>query len=119
MNNLWKIAFPWFYVDFPIAFFALSAIIWYLFRPHAKLYGYLLLISVSWVTSIMTGRIVSGFWEAITGLLPFYQNPLVVAYWVDYFVILACLVYAQDRVGKLLTQWHKKSKSSASDTPLS
>src|SRR2546422_11500054 len=111
LDNLWKIAFPWFYVDFPIALFTLSFIVMRLFKPYAKFYGYLLLISVSWIVSIMIGRLVSGFWVALTGLFPFYQNPFVIAYWADYFTILACLVYAQDRVGKLLTQWHHKFKT--------
>ena len=108
LDNLWKIAFPWFYVDFPIVLFTLTLVMLRLFKPYAKFYGYFLLISVSWIVSLMVGRVVSGFWEAVTGLLPFYQNPFVIAYWGDYFVILVCLVYAQDRVGKLLTHWRHK-----------
>ncbi len=109
LNNLWKIAYPWFYVDTPIVVFAVSAVIFRLFRPYVNFYQQFLLLSLSWLVSLMIGNVVSGYVSILTSLLPFYQNPYVLALWTDYFVILTCLVFAQKQVGKMMVLVKKKA----------
>jgi hypothetical protein len=102
VENLYKIAYPWFYVSFPIVLFSLSAFVMKRARSHIRAFGYGLLLSVSWVISLIIGRLVSAFLNLLQELFPFYQNPWVLALWADCFIILAAMVYAQSKVGKLM-----------------
>jgi len=104
LGNLYKIAYPWFYVGFPPVLFGLSLLVWLRARNRIKLYAYLLLLSISWIVSLSIGNITGGFVQAVGGLLPFYSNPYVLAYWIDYFVILVLLVFVQTRISAMIAQ---------------
>src|SRR3989442_15685266 len=74
VENLYKIAYQWFYVIFPLVIFSLSASVLRWARPHVRLFQYGLLLSVSWILSLIIGTLGHSFMVLLVSLLPFYQN---------------------------------------------
>jgi branched-subunit amino acid permease len=112
LNNLYKIAWPWLYVGFPPVMLGVSLFVWFRVRHHIKVYRYLLLLAVSWIVSLSIGNITGGLVQAVEGLLPYYSNPYVLAYWIDYFATLCLLVFAQARIDRLMVHARDKMVSS-------
>jgi hypothetical protein len=98
--NLYKIAWPWFYVGFTSVFASITTFVWFRTRQYLRRYLHVCRTLANWIFSIIVGTLVSNLVILIQGLFPYYQNPYVLILWGLYFMLIADMLFLQRSLGR-------------------